>query len=856
MSEEHGDRRSDESLEEPAEAGAHRDREADNGDSAISPAIETEHVEGISHLNRILRAVRDISKLILTETDRLHILKEACNILVRERGFLYAWIIPDEEAGVAPSLIHTGIGEGEAEVIMDMIATGRLPNCVQEAVSSEYFVSSGEFEGKCSDYPLKGGRYDSQVSITSALRYKEKLYGYLSVSVPSEFGGSSEEVLLFREMADDIAFALYRLDLEEQRSSAEILLKESEERYRSLVEASTDAIFLETVHGDILDCNNRACEILGYSRDELVGMNIERLLPPDLADKLPELLLMQQESGGSFIEYHNVRKDGVSIPVEVSARSVETSRGKRIVAYARDTSERMKSEAALRKSEERFRVFMESVPAVIFLKDSDSRYIYINSYLMERHDPEGEWIGRATGDCIPGINGSMMMETDAITLRDGISISMEELPDRSGELKIYEVHKFRIGMGETPQIGGIALDITDRLQAENEQKRLEEQLLHTQKLESLGVLAGGIAHDFNNILMAVLGYADLALMDLSSGDPARFAIMEIGKAARNAADLARQMLAYSGRGSFVIENVSINDVIRDMTHLLEISISKNAIIKYHLAENLPLVKVDPTQVRQVIMNLITNASEAMEECSGVISVTTSAMECDAEYLSTAFLNEDLREGLYVYFEVADTGSGMDAETLSKIFDPFFTSKFTGRGLGLSAVLGIVRSHNGALKVYSEKGCGTSFKILLPACLETMVPEKDDLTSNVESWIPDSGTVLLVDDEENVRSVGKAMLERFGFKVVTACDGREALELFKADPDSISCVVLDLTMPHMDGNEAFRELRRIRPDVKVILSSGYNQQDVTGKFVGKKLAGFIQKPYRMGDLLEKLKEVLS
>ena len=826
------------------------------GDLKSGTATTTDPAASIPHQNRILRAVRGISKLILTETDPLHILREACNILVRERGFLYAWIIPDEEAGVLPTFIHAGIGDDGVGRIMEMLSRGDLPPCARAVTCSDGIVSSSEGDEKCEDCPLKGGDYEGQVSVTTVLRYKDKRYGFLSASVSEEFAGDPEEALLFRELADDIAFALYRLELEEKRSSAEILLRESEERYRSLVNASTDAIILENVSGKILDCNEWACEMLGYTRDELIGMSVQEITVEGEPRVFPELTRGGDGSDGYFRHSTRLRRDGSKVPVEVSARVVETSRGMRLVSYLRDISDRMESESALKKSEERFRVFMESVPAVIFLKDSNSRYLYINSYLMERHDPEGDWIGRATGDCIPGISGSMMMETDAITLREGISISTEEIPDRSGALKIYEVHKFRIGMGENPQIGGIALDITDRVRAESERKKLEEQLLHTQKLESLGVLAGGIAHDFNNILMAVLGYADLALMDLSSGDPARFSIMEIGKAARNAADLARQMLAYSGRGSFVIETVSINDVIRDMTHLLEISISKNAVIKYHLADNLPMVKVDPTQVRQVIMNLITNASEAMEESSGVISVTTSTMECDTDYLSSVILNESLPEGLYVYFEVTDTGSGMDSDTVSKIFDPFFTSKFTGRGLGLSAVLGIVRSHNGALKVYSEKGCGTSFKILLPACLESMDPVEDDVASEGERWMPDTGIVLLVDDEENVRSVGKAMLERFGFTVITACDGREALAIFEDDPDSFSCVVLDLTMPHMDGTETFREMRRVRPDVKVILSSGYNQQDVTDRFIGKKLAGFIQKPYRMGDLLEKLKEVLS
>ena len=384
---------------------------------------------------------------------------------------------------------------------------------------------------------------------------------------------------------------------------------------------------------------------------------------------------------------------------------------------------------------------------------------------------------------------------------------------------------------------------------------------HAQKLESLGLLAGGIAHDFNNILMAILGSADLALDELSPMSPARDNLQTIVKASKRAAELAKQMLAYSGKGRFVVEPIDAGGLIEEISHLLEVSISKKSVLKHNLAQNLPTFDGDVTQIRQIIMNLITNASEAIGDKSGVIALSTGAMDCDRAYLDD--INEVVRagldppsEGVYTYIEVADTGCGMDAETIEKVFDPFFTTKFTGRGLGMSAVLGIVRGHKGVLKITSEVGKGTTFKVLFPAneLLDNDFAVRRKSEAEGGKWCG-SGTVLIADDEETVCTVGKQMLERLGFSVLTAPDGREALKVFREHADEFVCVLLDLTMPHMDGEEAFRAMRRLHPGVRVILCSGYNERDATQRFAGKGLAGFIQKPYNMTTLREKLTEVL-
>ena len=393
-------------------------------------------------------------------------------------------------------------------------------------------------------------------------------------------------------------------------------------------------------------------------------------------------------------------------------------------------------------------------------------------------------------------------------------------------------------------------DVTDHKRAEEAQRSLERQVQQAQKLESLGVLAGGIAHDFNNILMAVLGHAELALDEISPMSPARRSLTEITTAARRAADLCRQMLAYAGKASFALERVGLRDLVEEMAHLLKTAISKKAILNLNLERGLPPIEGDPSQIRQIVMNLLINASEAIGDRSGVITVSVGATRCDEEYLRKTELHDGLSPGLYVHLEVTDTGGGMDAETRSRIFEPFFSTKFAGRGLGLAAVLGIVRAHKGALKVYSEPGKGTTFKMLFPALTET-----EDVPRSPESPLPagwqGKGTILLVDDEESLVALGARMLEHLGFTVLTAADGLQAVDLYRERGKEIDLVLMDLTMPHMDGAKAFGELRRLNPDVRVVLASGYSQEDVSARFAGKNLSGVLQKPYTLFKLRESL-----
>ena len=515
--------------------------------------------------------------------------------------------------------------------------------------------------------------------------------------------------------------------------------------------------------------------------------------------------------------------------------------------------------AQLQESEQKFRTVADFTYGWEYWIDPQGRFLYSSPGCrrVTGYPPEA-FLNDA--DLLENIIAAEDKETWGRHLEDGPphtdAVSFR-IASASGEQRWVE-HSCQEVVVDGESLGrrGSNRDITSRRTMEEERRALETQVQHAQKLESLGVLAGGIAHDFNNLLMGVMGNAELALMSVPPESPVVSNLQAITQAAARAADLAKQMLAYSGKGRFVVEAIDINVLVEEMTYLLETVVSKKAVLNLRLADNLPRVEADATQVRQVFMNLVTNASEAIGERSGVITIATGVMEADQEYLREVYLDDELEPGYYTYFEVTDTGCGMDEETAAKVFDPFFTTKFTGRGLGMAAVLGIVRGHNGAIKIYTEAEKGSNFKVLLPSLSETpdREPQVERGVESLTSW-QGSGTILVVDDEESVRSVAKMTLERFGFDVLLAEDGREAVRIFEARANDIVAVILDMTMPHMGGEDTFRELLRIQPDVVAILSSGYNEQEVTSRFVGKGTAGFIQKPYRPLDLIEMVRGVL-
>ncbi|MBI2767811.1 MAG: PAS domain S-box protein [Chloroflexi bacterium] len=510
-----------------------------------------------------------------------------------------------------------------------------------------------------------------------------------------------------------------------------------------------------------------------------------------------------------------------------------------VTGVALDITDRHRAEQARALAEQRLHTVAANSPIIVWAVDGDGIFTLSEGKgLDDIRLAAGEVVGRsafelyaARPSVTEGIRRGLAGEefSDTVELAEGTWYETQYSPVRDST-------------GAVTGLIGVSFNVTER-------RRTEEALQQAQKLESLGVLAGGIAHDFNNLLVGILGNAGLALSELSPTSPARETIEAIETAGQRAAELAKQMLAYSGRGRFLVRPVDLNALVEEMLHLLRVSIGKGVDLHCSL-DPVPLVEADATQLRQVVMNLVVNGSDAIGPNAGVVRVTTGVRHATREYLASAYLSPDLPEGQYVFIEVADSGTGMDSETLPRIFDPFFTTKFTGRGLGLAAVLGIVRGHKGAIIVDSAPGMGTTFTLLLPAVTKA-ADEPAPAPAATEHW-RGAGAVLIVDDEATVRAVTARAVETFGFTALQAGDGLAGVALFAARHADIACVLLDMTMPAMHGEEALQAMRAIDPGANVILMSGFSEQDATGRFEGKGLAGFIQKPYDLATLRDMLK----
>ncbi|HWQ09809.1 MAG TPA: response regulator, partial [Holophaga sp.] len=398
--------------------------------------------------------------------------------------------------------------------------------------------------------------------------------------------------------------------------------------------------------------------------------------------------------------------------------------------------------------------------------------------------------------------------------------------------------------GKVLRICGVTQDLTER-------KSAEEALRQAQKLESLGVLAGGIAHDFNNLLAAILANLNLAQITIPEEGKAAHYLKQVENTVLRAADLTRQMLAYSGRGAFVIQTLDLNQVVGDIAQLLKATLSKKVDLQFSLGGNLPHIDADIAQLQQVIMNLVTNAAEAIGDQEGTLHLETRADHLDAAVVETTFQGQDLEPGRFVVLRVTDTGCGMEAEVLERIFEPFFSTKFSGRGLGLSALRGILKGHHAGIRIQSEPGRGSDFQVYFPAS-RNPAPDAFRTPAPPEATVAHAGTILLVDDEEDVLSATSEMLVHLGYKVLEAQNGREALDVFQQASAEIRLVLLDLTMPRMDGYETLRELQQLQPGVRVILCSGYNQQETIKEARLGDAVGFLNKPFRLDELEQALR----
>ena len=500
------------------------------------------------------------------------------------------------------------------------------------------------------------------------------------------------------------------------------------------------------------------------------------------------------------------------------------------------------SRSALQESAGQIRDLLASIGDSFAAFDHEWRCTYVNDKATELcRIPRAQILGKNVWDLFPNSANTIINAELRRAMEDRVPVQFEEY---------YPAFDIWLEVNAYPAKDGLSVFARDVTQRRLFQERLEQ----TQKLESLGVLAGGIAHDFNNLLTGIIGNASIARDDLPPSHAVRGGLDAVINAGERAATLTGQLLAYAGKGRFVIERLSISDLVREISSLLRASIPRTVQLHLDLEERLPAIEGDAAQLQQVIMNLVMNAAEAIEEGkTDKVRITTRLEHANQAYIDHMMAPNGVLAGKYVTLEVRDAGSGMDEATRSRIFDPFFTTKFTGRGLGLAAVLGIVRGHKAALGVETAPQKGSAFKVLFPVAEgQPASLERPSESKNLDGH----GTILVIDDEEGVRQTAKAALESYGYNVAVAANGKEGVNLFRELRHEIAAVLLDMTMPVMSGEEAFMWLQKIRQDVRVVLSSGYNEAEATRRFTGKGLAGFVQKPYTAARLAEAVKMALD
>lgn len=553
-------------------------------------------------------------------------------------------------------------------------------------------------------------------------------------------------------------------------------------------------------------------------------------------------------------------EDHISYAVGLVALLAEL--GYKNLQLAQEIEERKLAEYALREGERQYKALVENVPGVVYQCLNDDAYtlIFISEEIegltgynaAQMVDTSASLASIIHPDDLPHVyecvnNAVARKEPYVISYRMCCKGGGYTWVEERGQGVWDETHTLRF-------LQGVIFDVSERKKLEEERRSLEEQMARAQKLESLGVLAGGIAHDFNNLLVAILGHADLIFEEAAPNTNTYDSVNAIIQAAQRATNLTRQMLAYSGKGHFMVEPVNLSALVRDLAPLFENSIAPACRFQYELSDDAPPIYADAQQLKQLLTNLVTNAVESYEENVGAVTIRTGVAHCDVNFIENAYHNEQHPAGEYVYLEVADEGCGMCEETRRRLCDPFFTTKFTGRGLGMAAVLGIVRGHKGLMAVDSAPGKGSAVRVLFSAfAAERSAPAS---TPKQAGKKPRYGRILLVDDEIIVRNVVQKMLERGGFEVLVAQSGWEALQLLDDHREDIACILLDLTMPNMDGAKTLQAIREKNKRIPVILSSGYSEEEATSRLRKHQIAAFLQKPYKASTLVRLLQRVLQ
>jgi PAS domain S-box-containing protein len=639
----------------------------------------------------------------------------------------------------------------------------------------------------------------------------------------------------------------------DKQRQAETALRESEEKYRTLFKFSNIGILL--IKDVIFDCNEAACKIFMYDKAEIIGKAPEAFSAPEDCDgNAPaggrnNIWKPHYDTEPNLFEWQCLRKDGAVAELEISLKAVSIGDETFLLATARDITEFKCAKKRMAESEERLRTLIENSPDAFIVHDLEGSILQVNEQVCKNLGySRDELIGMNVMDINTGESWEKAAEMRDQTAKGPVTSYEGEYRRKDGSRYPVDVKMSSIRFDDETLLFGFIRDISERKELDKEKEKYQHQLMHAQKMEAIGTLAGGIAHDFNNLLMGIQGCASLMSLDLEPSHPDMKHVTAIMDYTMKATNLTKQLLGVARGGKYEVKPMNLNQVVAESSVMFGRT-RKEIRIHTDLREPAPVVAADRRQLEQVLLNLYINAGQAMPE-GGELFLETSIVDLDAAFCQPHSVNP----GRYAKIVIRDTGIGMDDTIRQRIFDPFFTTKDKGRGtgLGLASVYGIIKNHAGIVMVTSEISRGATFTIYLPLSKRRVKKEKPA----VEGMTKGTETILMIDDENMVIEVGQLMLEKLGYQVIAVDNGEKAITAFQENFDGIDMVLLDMIMPGMDGGKTFDRIREIKPDIPVLLSSGYALNGQAEKIMQRGCNGFIQKPFHITELSQKIRKILD
>lgn len=815
-------------------------------------AIERKQSENkVEHLNRLLFAVRNINQLITTEKEPDVLVEHTCNFLVESHSYNMAWTLFIDENRNIKRVFKAGF-HGKFAPLDDQLINNILPECCLRALDENGVIVISDPYSECVRCPLSN-HYGNYASLAVKLEHTGKVYGVMVAEIPRALTYQSEEIYLFHEMANDIAFALYSIELDTKRRLTEQALKVSEEKYRAIFEEARDGIVLIEINtGYIVDCNKEFERQTGRCIEELKGMHIWETMIIDQRDITQKKFLNIREKGiGTSGDFYFQRPDNESLPVELVSKVIRIGGKLYIQSLTRDITERKSAEKVLRESEELYKTLVSAIPDAIIMTDLDGEIVFASYQVLTLYgyDKAKEVIGKLLFELIASDQYEKVVLNLQKAKNVGVVKNIEYDMIRKnntrfiGEISIALV---KDANGEPKGYISVIRDITKR-------KELEDSFRLAHKMEAVGRLAGGIAHDFNNMLTVVLGHCEIMLKMMPGDSLYRKFIEAIEEAGKRSADLTRQLLAFSSKQVLQPRVVNLNNIITELTKILYRIIGEDIELITSLNEELGSIMADPGQIEQAVMNLAINARDAMPD-GGKLIIETFNVDFEELYIHEEI---DIEPGSYVLLAISDNGCGMERDLKKQIFEPFFTTKEQGKGsgLGLSTVYGIVKQSRGKIWVYSEPGHGTTFKICFPR-VKNGKDEKEGHGALTKDIKVGSETILLVEDERFVRELIFNTLSDAGYKMLEADSGEAALIVAKQSKSKVELLLTDVIMPGMNGKVLADKLRSKCPGLKVLYMSGYTDNAIIQYGVLETGMNFIQKPFTPTALKRKLRELLD